>query len=386
MDFESWLSEQVEGLQREELLRAPQLSAEESSECLNFGSNDYLALARSRTLGNAFAEAAYSHGFGSGSARLLSGTSSVHTQLEDEIAEYLGRETSVSFSSGYLANCAMMSAGRSRHDTIIADKYVHASILDGARCSGSKIARFRHNDLDQLRALLAESSSRTADGRTVVVTESVFSMDGDFAPLKDICALCEEFGADVFVDEAHAFGVFGPNGSGRVAEEGCRERVQLVSVTLSKAAGGYGGAVAGIRSVQQWLYSTARQFIFQTSLPPAVAAADVASLRMMREMPGAGAELLRRAARFRSALVDAGCDCGSSRSQIVPLIVGDTGKARKLSDTLRQKGIFVPYIRTPTVPVGSERMRFSITLAHSEERLAEAAEEVVRCARECGVL
>jgi len=385
MNFQTWLKEQISELEGKQLLRVAQLRLEETPGLLNFGSNDYLNLSRNERVRAAFSQAAQTYGFGSGSARLLCGTSENHELLETEAARFMDKQSATFFSSGYLANCAMLTAGRSRHDTIIADKSVHASIIDGARCSGAKLVRFVHNDPDSLEQMLRAARRDSACGRVVVVTESVFSMDGDLAPLGELVPLCERFGADCFIDEAHAFGVFG-GGRGCAKDTNTESRIDLVSVTLSKAAGGYGGLIVGSKDVQPWLYSKARQFIFQTSLPPAVAAANLEALRVLQENSGLGKELLRRADAFRNTLVRSGFDCGASRSQIVPVMVRDVTKAKALSVRLMAEGIFVPFIRTPTVPAGSERLRFSITLAHSEEQLAEAAEKLVRAAVDIGAL
>ena len=344
-------------------------------EVLNFSSNDYLDLARDRRVKDAARRALEEAGAGSAASRLLAGTLPIHEKLERKLSEVKGYEAALLFGSGFLANVGVIPALAGRGDFIAADRLVHASIIDGCLLSRARLERFRHNDPDDLARVLA---SAPEGARRLVVTESVFSMDGDLAPLPALSEVADRFGALLFVDEAHATGVFGPRGAGRVPEAGLQDKVAVCMGTLSKALGGYGGFVACSKALADWFVNRARSFIYSTAPPPAAVGAALGALEVLEAEPELGAELLRRARVFRNALAEAGLEVGSSESPIVPIIVKENGKALLLSERLVQDGILVVPVRPPTVPVGTARLRLSVTLAHEEKDLASAVEKIVR--------
>jgi 8-amino-7-oxononanoate synthase len=265
----------------------------------------------------------------------------------------------------------------------VADRLCHASIVDAALLSRAAVHRFRHNDVEHLERLLAGPASR---GACLVVTESVFSMDGDCAPLEDIARAAHARGAMLLVDEAHATGIFGPAGSGLVREAGLQSSVTVCMATLSKAFGGYGGFVTCSESLRAWLINSARSFIYSTARGPAVGARALAAVRFVREHPELGPELLRRADILRNRLHEAGLDTGRSASAIIPVMVGDNRRTLGLSERLRASGILAIAIRPPTVPEGTARLRLSVTRAHTVEDIERAARQIVQAAREESVL
>ena len=341
---------------------------------LNFASNDYLDLSHHPALLDAARQALDTYGTGATASRLMCGHLACHEALEQALASFKGYEAALVFGSGYMANVGMIPALVERGDWIVADRLAHASILDGAILSRAELRRFHHNDPAHLEQLLKQ---RPTSSRCLVVTESVFSMDGDLAPLKTIADVCERYGAMFLVDEAHATGVFGPCGEGVVSSQGLQAAVPLVMGTFSKAMGGYGGFTTCSSFVKPWFVNRARSFIFSTGLPPAVIGTAQGALDYLRHHPGLGVELLERAARFRQRLVTAGFDVGTSASQIVPLRVGDAIQATALSDALRQQGILAPAIRPPTVRPGTSRLRFSVTLAHTDGDLDRVVDALV---------
>lgn len=350
---------------------------------LNFSSNDYLGLARAPTVVEAAAAAARRWGAGATASRLLVGTLPCHVELETRLAQFKGYAASLVFGSGYLANIGAVSALVGRHDRVLADKLAHASLLDGAILSRAAIHRFQHNDVDHLLRLLRQ---KPASARDLIVTESVFSMDGDLAPLRDIARVAQEQGAMLLVDEAHATGVWGPGGTGLIGEWRLQQSVAAAMGTLSKALGAYGGFIAGSETLQRWLVNRARPFIFSTGLPPPCAGAVLGALDVLEKNPGLGADLLRRADLFRKRLQAEGFNTGGSVSQIVPVIIGDNLKTLALARRLRDHGIIAAAIRPPTVPAGTARLRLCVTLEHTPEDLDRAAEILAGGAREEGLL
>jgi 8-amino-7-oxononanoate synthase len=315
----------------------------------------------------------------------MSGDLELHHGLEEETAALKRKEAAVLFNSGYQANLGVIPALVGRGDAVYADRLSHASLVDGIALSRAKLVRFRHNDAGHLADLLDRSRSRFR--RALIVTESVFSMDGDEAPLGGIVELKERHGCILMVDEAHATGVMGPSGAGAVERDGLTGRVEVVMGTFSKALGGFGAYVASSRAIADWLVNAARSFIYSTALPPAVVAADLAALRVLRREPGLGARLLERARGFREALAARGIAApGRSRpdirgpdlmpgtTQIVPVMAGPTARALELAEGLRARGFHVLAVRPPTVPEGTARLRFSLSLAHAEDDLRAAVE------------
>ncbi len=384
MQTESWMPLALEELRAQQLERELQVMPDpaDGAPLLNFASNDYLNLARDPRVTAAAADALRRWGAGAGASRLVSGTWECHARLEQTLARLKGRPAALAFGSGFLASLGTVAALVDRGDRVVADRLAHASLLDGARLSRAELRRFQHNDVDHLVDCLRRAP---AARRTLVVTESVFSMDGDRAPLAAIAAASQAHGAMLLVDEAHATGVWGPGGAGCVCAGGAPDGVTVALGTLSKALGAYGGFVAGSDALRRWLINRARAFIFSTALPPACAGAALGALDCLARHPGMGAELLRRAAVFRARLRDAGLDTGRSESQIVPLMVGDCGRALALARRLRGHGILAVAIRPPTVPAGTARLRLSVTLAHTPEALTQAADTIIAAAREQGL-
>ncbi|MDO9540940.1 MAG: 8-amino-7-oxononanoate synthase [Kiritimatiellia bacterium] len=387
---ENWIEAELQRLREEGLERSLQTFAgvggklrTGNREVLNFSSNDYLGLAGNKTIISAAEKALASFGAGSGSSRLVVGTLPVHLELEKKMAEFKGYPAALVFGSGYLANLGVIPALAGKDDAIIADKLVHASLIDGAILSRANLKRFHHNDCDHLAQFLQNEKSAR---QKLVITESVFSMDGDLAPLKEISRVCAEYGAMLLVDEAHSTGVFGASGAGLVRELQIENRVTISMGTLSKAIGAYGGFVACSELLQKWLINRARSFIYSTSLPPVITTAALEALCFMKKNPLLGKNLLQNAARFRQRLKAAGFNTGNSASQIIPLIIGENTKTLRFAERLKEQGILAVAIRPPTVPEGTARIRLSVTLAHSQDDLDRAADQIVATARREGLL
>jgi glycine C-acetyltransferase/8-amino-7-oxononanoate synthase len=338
---------------------------------LNFSSNDYLALACHPAVTAGACRAIQEYGCGATASRLLVGTLPCHAELEERLAGLKHYPAALVFGSGYLANAGLVPAIVGRGDHVVLDRLAHASLVDAAILSQARLHRFRHNDAGHLDEILG----RLVGGRNrrLVATESVFSMDGDLAPLADLAAVARRRDAMLLVDEAHAMGVFGPAGSGRVRQLGLEPSVNLSMGTLSKAVGSYGGFVGCSTAMRDWLVNRARAFVYSTALPPPAAGAALAALTLIEQNPAWGEELLARAEAFRRQLREAGLDTGGSASQIVPVVVGDTERVLRLSRRLRERGIWALAIRPPTVPRGTARLRFSVTRAHSLADLETAA-------------
>ncbi|MDZ7640622.1 MAG: 8-amino-7-oxononanoate synthase [Desulfurivibrio sp.] len=339
-------------------------------EMLDFSSNDYLGLSRHPQLLTAAAEAMGRWGTGAGAARLLSGNLEIHRQLEEALALLTGREAALLFGSGYLANIGVIPALLGRHDTVFCDRHSHASIYDGCRLAGAKLHRFRHNDCNHLEELLRRHRGHN---EALIIVESLYSMDGDIAPLPELITLKERYQCRLLVDEAHAIGVFGEHGGGLCAAAGVAERVDLLLGTLGKALGSYGAFVAGERTTIAYLLNRARSFIFATAPPPATTAAGLAAVKLLAAEPQLLQELEQKVEFFKNHLreLEIGTELGPS--QIIPLPVGKSDAALQLAATLRDKGIFTVAIRPPTVPAGTARLRLSITRHLDENDLAEAA-------------
>ncbi|HEX9191427.1 MAG TPA: 8-amino-7-oxononanoate synthase [Candidatus Deferrimicrobiaceae bacterium] len=352
-------------------LRAPAVAVRGGREYVDFSSNDYLGLSSHPALVRAAKDALDRYGVGAGASRLMSGDLAIHHELEAAVAEFKGSEAALVFNSGYQANTGIVPALFGRHDGVFADQLCHASQLDGAILSRAKLVRFRHNDPDHLSHLLGKH--RAGVGRALVMTESVFSMDGDRAPIGALLDASRRHRCFLMVDEAHATGVFGPQGRGCVEAEGLAGQVDLVMGTFSKALGGFGAYLAAPRTVVEYLVNSARSFIYTTALPPAVIAADLAALRLCLAGETRGEELLRRAAAFREALRANGWTVGGE-SQIVPVTAGESARAVALSKALAERGYLALPVRPPTVPEGSARLRFSLTAAHTERQLSDVAE------------
>jgi 8-amino-7-oxononanoate synthase len=305
-----------------------------------------------------------------------------HEALERELAAFKGYPAALAFSSGFAANLGILPALVGRGDYVCADRLIHASLIDGLRLSGARCVRFPHNDAGRAADLLARAP---AGARKLVVTESVFSMDGDRAPLKALAEIAANAGASLYVDEAHATGTIGPGGRGGIAEAGLGpDTVAFAMGTLSKALGSAGGYLACAPVIRDGLVQSSRSMIYSTGLPPPVAGAVLGALKVLRAKPERAAELQARAERFRARLKEAGLNTGASSTHIVPVIAGGTGRAISLATRLRAEGILAVPIRPPTVPAGTARIRFSISWGHTAEELDYTADTVIRAAREEG--
>ncbi len=345
-------------------------------ELVDLSSNDYLGLSAHPRLQQAARVAVHEKGTGSGASRLMSGDLQLHHRLEKRTADLKGTEAALAFNSGYQANTGLIPALAGRHDAIFADRLSHASIVDGALLSRADLHRFRHNDPAHLQQLLERKRSGARDA--LVVTESVFSMDGDLAPLDELADMAERYSCTLVVDEAHATGVYGPGGAGRVEAEGLTNRTAVIMGTYSKALGGFGAYVAGRRTLVDYLVNSARSFIYSTALPPAVTAANLAAVELCLDGLDRGEELLDRAAWFRGELDRQGWQI-KGHSQIVPLVVGDSREALRLGRELRERGFLTVPVRPPTVPEGQARLRLSLSWAHDPtdlEALTEALDEL----------
>ena len=342
---------------------------------INFASNDYLGLSQHPALKTAAQEAIEEFGVGAGASRLISGSQTLHVRLEQELATFKGTESALLFSSGYTAAlgtlCSLAGAG----DTIILDKLVHACIIDGAKLSGATIRVFPHNNIERLRHHLFWARKKNPDKKPLVATESVFSMEGDLANLTAIVDLKNEFGALLFVDEAHATGVIGPKGAGLVSALELTRDVDIQMGTLSKAIGVSGGFVCGSNALIQLLVNRARSFIYSTASPPALAAAASASLEILQSDLGDQLRIrLLQNVRLLSKLLEIERDHSPSRqTAIVPVLVGTEERSLQLAGMLLESGFLIPAIRYPSVPRGSARIRIALSAAHFSEQIVALA-------------
>ncbi|MBP8813963.1 MAG: 8-amino-7-oxononanoate synthase [Laribacter sp.] len=340
---------------------------------LAFASNDYLGLASHPVLVAALQDGAARFGAGAGASHLVSGHLAPHDAAETALAAFLGREAALLFSSGYQANVGVIGALVGRGDAVFADRLAHASLLDGCRLSGADFQRFRHNDLADLERRLAAS---TAPARLIAV-DAVYSMDGDEAPLAALLALAERFDAWLYVDDAHGFGVLGPQGRGTLAAHGVAPHPRLVQLaTFGKAAGLAGAAVAADALVIDWLVNTARTAIFTTAMPPALAHALTAMLALVEPADAARDRLAGHVATLRAGCAAAGLQLLPSRTAIQPILIGSDADAVAASLALREAGLWVPAIRPPTVPPGTARLRVSLSAAHTETDVAQLAAQL----------
>jgi 8-amino-7-oxononanoate synthase len=343
-------------------------------EVLNFCSNNYLGLANHPALKLAAREAIDRYGCSGAASRLISGNMTLHEELEEKIARLKNTEASLVFNSGFQANVGMIPALAGEGDAIFSDALNHASIIDGCRLAGAKTVVYPHCDMARLEDALKKAP---AGGRKLIVTETLFSMDGDEAPLTEIVELAERHGAVIMVDEAHATGVAGPNGAGVVAKLGLGERIAVQMGTLGKALGGFGAYVAGGSSLREFLINRCRSFIFATALPPPVLAAAIAAVDLLYQEPERRLALWHNIRAMREGLRNLGFSLGNGESQILPLVIGDAEKCMAFSERLLQKGIFTQGIRPPTVPEGTSRLRITLMATHTHEHLHRALKAFV---------
>ena len=340
-------------------------------EFINFSSNDYLGLAAHPALGRAVREAVEQFGVGSGASRLICGSLQSHHELESTLAKWQGTEAALVFSTGFAGAQGVLTSLLGPGDVVILDKKAHASMIDGAKLSGATLRVFRHNDLENLEKLLQWAADR--GGRVLVASESVFSMDGDHAPLAGIVELKERYGAWLMLDEAHAVGLFGPLGQGLAAAGGLGERIEIRMGTLGKAVGAAGGFICGSRQLVDLLVNKARSFIFSTAPSPAVSAAARAGVELIQGAEGESlrGQLWQRVDELRHGAASLGWKTPAERSAILPLIVGEEAKAVATMEHLREAGFFIPAIRYPTVPRNEARLRVTLTANHTVENIQQ---------------
>ncbi|MFB0840925.1 8-amino-7-oxononanoate synthase [Paenibacillus oleatilyticus] len=388
-----WIEDELRKLEDRSLNRSLQISATVSGHqgyvlrrqktLLDLSSNDYLGLARHPAIAAAMTQALLAEGTGSGASRLITGNRPPYGRLEDALAAWQQSEAALVFANGYMANLGVIQALAGRGDVVFSDRLNHASIVDGIGLSRAEHVRYRHNDMEHLRLLLYKHRDA---GRKLIVTDAVFSMDGDQAPLAELVALKREYGAILMVDEAHSGGVYGARGEGLCHALGLQSGVDVHVGTFSKAFGVYGAYVSGSRTLIRWLVNKARPVIYSTALPPSVIAGITEALNLVQTERHRRERLAASSRQFRSSLRMAGFQVGPGDSPIVPVVVGDNATALRFSSALEAEGIAAVAVRPPTVPDGTARIRFSLSAAHTPDDLADAANRIERVALRLGVL
>ena len=354
----------------------------DGAEVLLLCSNNYLGLADHPRVRQAAADAAERFGAGAGASRLISGNMSMHCRLEERLAAFAGYEAALLFGSGYLANLGTIAALTGRGNAVFSDELNHARIIDGCRISRAERFVYRHADLEHLSWGLRKEARQGG----LIVTDAVFSMDGDVAPIAELLDLARHHRCLLMVDEAHATGALGPGGAGAVAEAGLSGEVDLIVGTLGKTLGSYGAYVCGSAKLVDLLINTARPFIFSTALPPPVIGAALAALALLEGQPGLVKQLGRNGAILREALADHGLQVGPSRTQIVPVVVGEARRATALCERALEGGVFAQAIRPPTVPEGTSRLRLSAMANHRQDELRAAAGVIARAAGDLDIV
>jgi len=330
----------------------------------NFSSNDYLGLANAPEIVNALVDGAKRYGAGSGAAHLITGHSPIHHELEQALAEHLGRARVLLFSTGYMANIGLITALCGRGDLVVEDRLNHASLIDGGLYAGADFKRYAHVDLLALENILKKSNAK----QKLIVTDGVFSMDGDIAPLPELMRLSQQYNADVFVDDAHGLGVLGQNGGGVCELFSLEANDQpMLMGTLGKAFGVFGAFIAGSEALIEWLIQEARTYIYTTAIPPAIAAASLASLHIIQTQPERREHLRDLIVQFKIGAEQLGLALMPSETPIQPLVIGEESKALQWSEALRKQGFFVKAIRPPTVPQGTSRLRITLSAAHTKQ-------------------
>jgi glycine C-acetyltransferase len=387
----AYLGDELDSLKKQNLYRPLRiLDGEQKAHTsfdhrsvVNLSSNNYLGLTTHPRLRAKALEAVSSYGVGSGSVRTIAGTMAIHMELERRLAEFKQVEAVVVFQSGFTANAGTVAAILTKEDVVISDELNHASIIDGCRLSRATVKVFRHKDVDAARRIIKDLPPAQ---RRLLITDGVFSMDGDLGPLPALCDLAQETGCIMMVDDAHASGVFGRNGRGPIDHFGVHGRVDIQVGTLSKAIGALGGYVAGNRNLIEFLHHRARPFLFSTSHPPAVAAACIAAIDVLLEEPEIMERLWDNTRFFKTGLERLGFDTGISESPITPVIAGDSAKANALSDRLFSAGVFAQAIGFPTVARDKARVRTIVTATHTREDLQFALDAFEQVGREIGLI
>ena len=384
-----WVNDQLAGLERAGLLRELQPRPacggkyhDNGREVLSFSSNDYLDLSGDPRLKAAAREAVEQWGCGATASRLMAGNLELHEALEKDLARLAGGEAALLFGSGFLTNLGVITALAGRGDEIFSDRLNHASLIDGARLSRATLHRYRHRDLEHLENLLRR---KMPPSRRLIISDSVFSMDGDQAPVAELAGLARRYGAALVVDEAHAFGVMGEQGGGLCRPLQGELRPDVVVGTMSKALGGYGGFAICSGDLRRLLINRARSFIYTTGLPPACLGSARAAVGILGSEPDLGRRLLARVRYFRELLLAEGLTVPGLASQILPVELGDNRLALRVARQLGREGLVITAVRPPTVPPGTARLRLSVTLAHTTDDLCAAAVRIGRVVREAGV-
>jgi glycine C-acetyltransferase len=355
----------------------------DGTDVVNLASNNYLGLANHPRMNAAASKAAAELGAGSGAVRTIAGTMGIHRELEQRFADFKHAEAALMFQSGFTANAGTVAAILDKEDVIVSDRLNHASIIDGARLSRAEIKVFEHKDAEHADALLAESAR--PGRRQLLITDGVFSMDGDIAPLPALVEVAEKRGAIMMLDDAHASGVLGAGGAGTVDHFGLHGRVDIQVGTLSKAIGVLGGFIAGPDHLVEWLVNRGRPYLFSTSTPPAVTAACIEALNIIRDEPDRLERLWSNTRSFKAGLQDLGFDTGMSETPITPVITGDEEKTQAFARRLFKEGVFTPAIVFPTVAKGKARVRTIVTAEHTEADLTEALDVFARVGAELGL-
>jgi glycine C-acetyltransferase len=387
----AYLSTELDTLKQQGLYRHLRILDEQQKakttfdhrQVVNLSSNNYLGLTTHPRLIEAALEATRRLGVGSGSVRTIAGTMDIHMELERRLATFKNTESVVVFQSGFAANAGTVAAVLSKDDFVVSDELNHASIIDGSRLSRATIKVFPHKDVDAARRVLRDLPG---DQRKLLITDGVFSMDGDLGALPELCGVAEEFGAIMMVDDAHASGVFGRNGRGTIDHFKMHGRVDIQVGTLSKAIGALGGYVAGSKALIEFLYHRARPFLFSTSHPPAVAASCIAALDVLEQEPQIIERLWDNTRFFKSGLSALGFNTGLSESPITPVIVGEGARAMKLSDRLFEEGVFAQGLAFPTVARDKARVRTIVTATHTRDDLQFALDVFAKVGRELSII
>ncbi len=373
-----WIKEELKQIHDKQLFRllteletgqSPEVTISGKSYVL-FGSNSYLGLSVDPKVVESAKLALEKYGTGSGGSRLVSGSFDLHRMLEERIARFKNTESSILFSSGYLANIGTISALVGSDDIIYSDELNHASIIDGARLSRSTVKIYKHLDLNHLQELI--ESDKNTKCRKLIVTDTVFSMDGDLVPLPELVEISEKYGCILMIDEAHATGVLGKRGSGATEHFGVEDRVPVVMGTLSNAVGSLGGYIAGSKELIDFIRNRVRSYIFDTSLPPASLAASITAIDIIENEPQRREHLWNMVKKFKTGIEDSGLRVLPSHSAIIPVLIGDAEPALNFAKMLRENGVFTPAVRPPSVPHGMCRIRVTIMAMHTEDHIDTA--------------
>lgn len=354
-------------------------------ELINLSSNNYLGLATDERLKNAAEQAIEKYGVGAGAVRTINGTLELHVKLEEKLAEFKGTEAAIAYQSGFNCNMAAISAVMDKNDAILSDELNHASIIDGCRLSRAKIIRYNHSDMEDLRAKAKEARESGQYKKLMVITDGVFSMDGDIALLPEIVKIAEEFDLMTYVDDAHGSGVLG-KGAGTVKHFGLQDKIDFQIGTLSKAIGVVGGYVAGKQNLIDWLKVRSRPFLFSTSLTPADVAASIKSIEILTESTELNEKLWENGNYLKKGLKELGFNIGDSETPITPCIIGEEKLTQQFSKRLNEEGVYAKSIVFPTVPAGTGRVRNMPTAAHTKEMLDKAISIYEKVGKEMGVI